>query len=237
MNDGKRELIKRIYLALQTGEIVKSDMLLPERELAEFFQVRRSYLREALIALEALGIIDIKERQGMFFGGRGTKNVLDSLNLLVAWPMDSIAQVFELRTVIEGPTAAFAAQRRDERNLASLREALDMLKRLWKEKNPEIGRLGIQYNALLHTAIVGAAHNPVLLRVYEGMSKLYTESIVAIGAQEREKLPYEQWPEEVFEEHYRIVEAIRKKDADEAQAQAILHLKKSKERIESFVKK
>lgn len=237
MNDGKRELIQRIYLALQAGEIVKNDMLFPERELAEFFQVRRSYLREALIALEALGVIDIRERQGMFLGGKGTQNVLDSLNLLVSWPTDSIAQVFELRTVIEGPTAAFAALRRDERNLAAIQGALDMLQRLWQEKNPEIGRLGIQYNALLHTAIVGAAHNPVLLRVYEGMSKLYSESIVAIGAQEREKLPYEQWPEDVFDEHRKIVEAIKKGDPEEAQAQAVLHLKKSKERIEGFVKK
>jgi GntR family transcriptional repressor for pyruvate dehydrogenase complex len=235
MNDAKRDLIKRVYIALQAGEITKNDMLLPERELAEYFQVKRSYLREVLIALEALGVIDIRERQGMFLGGKGTQNVLDSLNLLNVWPGDAIAQVFELRTMIEGPTAAFAALRRNERNIAKIQNALDQLASLRERKHPQIGTLGVQYNAILHTAIVEAAHNPVLLRVYEGTSRLYTEGIISVGSSEREKLPYEKWPEQVFQEHFDIVQAIRRGDPEEARARAILHLENSRNRIQSGI--
>lgn len=235
MNDVKRELIKEIYTALQAGDITKNGMLLPERELAEYFQVKRSFMREALIALEALGIIDIRERQGMFVGGKGTRNVLDSLNLLTVWPSDAIAQVFELRTMIEGPTAAFAALRRNERNLAKIQGALEQLYSLRENNHPEIGSLGVQYNAILHTAIVEAAHNPVLLRVYEGTSRLYTEGIVSVGNREREKLPYEKWPDQVYSEHRNIVNAIRKGDPEEAQAMAVRHLENSRNRIQSVI--
>lgn len=235
MNDAKRELIRRIYVALQGGEITKNDKLLPERDLAQHFQVKRSFLREALIALEALGVIDIRERQGMFLGGKGTQNVLDSLNLLNVWPLDAISQVFELRTMIEGPTAAAAALRRNERNMARIQGALDQLAALREENHPDIGTLGVQYNAVLHTSIVEAAHNPVLLRVYEGTSRLYTEGIVSVGTQEREKLPYEKWPEQVFSEHQSIVEAIREGDPDKARSMAVMHLENSRNRIQSLI--
>lgn len=235
MNDAKKELIRKMYIALQAGEITKNGMLLPERDLAEYFQVKRSFMREALIALEALGVIDIRERQGMFVGGKGTQNVLDSLNLLNVWPSDAIAQVFELRTMIEGPTAAFAALRRNERNMTKIQGALDQLFALRETRHPEIGSLGVRYNAILHTAVVEAAHNPVLLRVYEGTSRLYTEGIVSVGAREREKLPYEKWPDQVFSEHKKIVDAIRRGDPDEARAMAVVHLENSRNRIQGIM--
>jgi len=235
MNEGKRQLIQKIYLALQAGENTKGDMLLPERDLDEHFHVKRSYLREALIALEALGVIDIRERQGMFVGGEGTNSILDSLNLLTAWPVDSIAQIFELRVMIESPTAAFAALRRTDRDMEQIRGALDYLENLWRTRHPDIGVLGARYNAILHSFIVKAAHNAVLLRVYEGLSKLYTDTIASVGNQGREKLPYEKWPDTVLSEHRDLVEAIERQNPEAARAASIRHLEKSRDRIQTLI--
>ncbi len=237
MNSAKKELIKKIYMAIQTGEIVSGNILLPERDLAEYFQVKRSFLRECLIALEALGVIDIRERQGMFVGGEGTENVLDSLNLLTVWPADAITQIFELRTIIEEPTAAFAALRRTDKDIEQMRGAIDVLADLKKTHSPEIGSLGAKYNTILHSAIVKAAHNPVLLRVYEGTTKLYTEAIYSMRGEHQAQLPYERWPDEVFGEHKALVDAIEQGDPERARRMAIVHLENSRDRIKSILPK
>lgn len=235
MNEAKRELIKKLYNSIQQGDIVNNGALLSERELADYFNVKRSFMREALLALEAVGVIDIRERQGMFIGGKGTHNILDSLNLLNVGPNDAVAQVFELRTMIEGPTAAFAAIRRSERDLVKIKEALGKLKELRENNDPEIGSLGVRFNAILHTAIVEAAHNPVLLRIYEGTSRLYTEGIMSLESRERNKLPYEMWPNAIFCEHQAITDAIIKKDPEAARNSAVIHLENSKNRIQGII--
>lgn len=235
MNDAKRELIKKLYNAIQQGDISNNGILLPERELAGRFNVKRSFMREALLALEAVGVIDIRERQGMFVGGKGTQNILESLNLLNIWPSDAVAQVFELRTMIEGPTAAFAAIRRNDRDIVEIRKILSKLRELREGNHPEIGALGMRLNALLHTAIVEAAHNTILIRIYEGTSRLYTEGIMALENLERNNLPYEIWPEAIFHEHQAIVDAIIKGDPEGAQSSAVDHLENSKNRIQGII--
>jgi len=235
MNEAKRELIRNLYNAIQQGDITKNGVLLTERELAERFNVKRSFMREALLALEAVGVIDIRERQGMFVGGKGTHNILDSLNLLNIWPNDAIAQVFELRTMIEGPTAAFAAIRRNDRDLVKIREALSKLHELRENNHPEIGTMGIRLNAILHTAIVEAAHNAILLRIYEGTSRLYTEGIMTLETLERNSLPYEMWPTAIFREHQAIVDAIINGNPEAAQSSAVAHLENSKNRIQGII--
>ena len=237
MNDRKRDMIEKVYRAIQSEEITRNGMLLPERELAERFRVTRSYMRDVLISLETLGVIDIRERQGIFVGGKGTHRLLDSLNLLSVWPVDAITQVFELRTMIEGPTASFAAQRRDERDIAAMRRVMDHLAELRERKAPDMGIQGVRYNAILHTAIVQAAHNQVLIRIYEGTSRIYTEGITSIGHDGREQLPYEKWPDQVFEEHHNLVEAIRESEPERARDAAVLHLENSRDRIQGLFRR
>ena len=65
MNEQRKSLVKKIYQALKNGEISRGNQLMTERELAEKFGVKRSPLREALIVLETMGVIDIRGRQGI----------------------------------------------------------------------------------------------------------------------------------------------------------------------------
>ena len=66
MNQQRQALIKDLYESIENRSIIRGQQLLTERELCDIFHVKRSLLREALVALEALGVIDIRERQGMF---------------------------------------------------------------------------------------------------------------------------------------------------------------------------
>ena len=99
-------MIKELYGAIERGDIVRGQQLLTEGELCEQFNVRRSLLREALVALETLGVIDIRERQGMFLMNRPTKMLSDSLDFLSDYSPSLLHdKSIETRMIIE-PKAA-----------------------------------------------------------------------------------------------------------------------------------
>ena len=66
MNEKRRLVIEKLLEKIHSGEIVVGDKLLPERQLAEAVGETRPVMREGLIALDAMGVIDIRDRQGIF---------------------------------------------------------------------------------------------------------------------------------------------------------------------------
>jgi GntR family transcriptional repressor for pyruvate dehydrogenase complex len=56
-----------------------------------------------------------------------------------------------------------------------------------------------------------------------------------VGHQEREKLPYEKWPDTVLSEHRDLVEAIERQNPEAARAASIRHLEKSRDRIQTLI--
>lgn len=237
MNEQRRELTKTIYNALKNGEISRGNQLLPERELAIKFNVKRSSLREALIALEALGVIDIRERQGIFIGEGGLENMTQGLDLLsYSSPVDILSQLFEVRSMIETSAAELAAQRRTERDISLLRNELEFFQQLNSSDHPEKSSLGAQHNTILHTLIIGAAHNTVLQRIYEGISKLSQSAFTALGNSSLDFHPYSRWPGILFKEHEELVEAIIQADAPRARSAILLHLENSRTRNQNAIR-
>lgn len=244
MNEQRKELIKNVYNALKNGEISNGNKLFPERELAEKFQVKRATLREALISLEALGIIEIRERQGIFIGGEGLESITKGMNIQSSSsPVDLLAQVYEVRTMLEPSAAEVAAARRNDRDISLLREEIEFFRFLEETNHSEKGSLGSQHNMILHSLIINATHNNLLQRIYEGLSTLSQNTIVAMGVNSRDFHPYAKWPQILLKEHEDIVKSIIEGNPAQSRAMTILHLKNSRTRnlyakrqAESFLK-
>ena len=59
------EIVRQVKQLIAEGRFKSGDRLPPERELAEKFVVSRTSVREALRALESLGLIDIRPGEGI----------------------------------------------------------------------------------------------------------------------------------------------------------------------------
>ena len=66
MNEKRKQVIEKLLEKIKSGDIVSNNKLLPERQLAEVLGETRPVLREGLIALDAMGVVDIRDRQGIF---------------------------------------------------------------------------------------------------------------------------------------------------------------------------
>lgn len=111
MNEQWQVLIQDIYTENNRSTIVKDEKLFTERELCEYFHVNRSLLREALVALETLGVIDIRERRGSFLENEPTKMLSDSLDFMNEYSLTLLHdQSIEARMIIEPKSARMATQ-------------------------------------------------------------------------------------------------------------------------------
>lgn len=232
MNKQRQELIHTIYIALKRGEITRGNRLLSERELVEKLNIKRSLLREALIALDTLGVIEIRERQGMFVSTGGAKALASGLEFLASThsPVELITQAFEVRLMIETKAAALAAERRTEHACCLLKTERDLFVRLMKEDHPSKASLGFQHNTILHHTIMGAANNQVLLETFRGVSAVTQNAFSLLGSSNFNFHPYALWFDTLAQEHIDIVDAVIDGDAQKSYEAMERHLLNSVDR-------
>ena len=233
MNESRRLLVEKIYNAVRDGSLVRDGKLPTERELASIMETSRTSMREALIVLETLGIIEVRGKQGLYEKKVDVAGLNSSLDLYASWPADVIPQVFTVRIMLESPAAGLAARSRTEGDLAKLEECLVHFERIFSENSEESGREGARWNDIFHRTVVAASHNDILIRMHEGLSGIIERAMNALN-RNRLTTPRDQWPERITGEHAVIVSAIRLRDEEAARERMRKHLEISAANMEKL---
>jgi GntR family transcriptional repressor for pyruvate dehydrogenase complex len=229
----RRELAVCIYNQIKENMLGHDNKLPSERELARLFNVTRPLVREVLAILEAFGIIEVKDRQGIFIKEKSWNEITLPLSFLTDWPLDILPQVFEARMILEPKAAAIAAKRRTKSDIEKLNEILVEMERFFREDVSERALLGERWNTIFHASVVAATKNDVLCRIHEGIIHLYERNATSFP-KENVPMPFEKWPKEIWAEHSSIVNAIVEGDGREAEICAYRHIIATQERIYRF---
>src|SRR5207249_3451443 len=115
-----RQIADQIRGLIRNGEFPAGSRLPPERDLARQLGVSRPSVREALIALEVEGMVEVRIGSGIYVLGGGAAPA-------VAHHMDAAAGPFELlraRHLIESECAALAAKSAKRNHVQAIEEAL-----------------------------------------------------------------------------------------------------------------
>jgi GntR family transcriptional repressor for pyruvate dehydrogenase complex len=149
------EVVSQILKLVDGGQIGPGDRLPPERFLAEQLQVSRSSVREAMTALEVLGVVEIRAGQGIFVGQAQSNHLIEAVSSLT--DEQGPLEILEARLLLEPGAAELAAKRASPSDLQMLQAQLELMKEqldkgmdAWK---PDWG---------FHQAIARAAQNPVV---------------------------------------------------------------------------
>ncbi|MCL4737969.1 MAG: FadR family transcriptional regulator [Burkholderiaceae bacterium] len=161
--DAGASLIRRLIGFLRERTYEPGERLPSERVLAERFGVTRSQIREALVVLRALRLIERKGRSGVHVASDSERASVDAtvmkVDLGVALDEDEINSLNEFRDVIESQALVMACKRRRPEDIdrmdACMRECRERLAR---------GDSIAQPSADFHLAVVAAAGNQFLLR-------------------------------------------------------------------------
>jgi GntR family transcriptional repressor for pyruvate dehydrogenase complex len=195
-----QEIVRQVKQMIGEGRLKSGDQLPPERDLAGQFVVSRTSVREALRALESLGLVEIRPGEGTFVREISVEALIEPLALAMASQREAIGELFEARRLIEPVIAALAAQR------ATPDELQDM-ERILNEQAREIaaGRTGLSQDAQFHAAIAAAARNQAITRVVHAIMDLLTQS-------REESLNTPGRPQRSHQDHRRVLDAIRRRD-------------------------
>ncbi|PYM71756.1 MAG: GntR family transcriptional regulator [Candidatus Rokuibacteriota bacterium] len=206
------EIVRQVKQLIAEGRLKTGDRLPPERELAEKFVVSRTSVREALRALESLGLIEIRAGEGTFVRQVSVDALVGPLALMMTSQREAIGELFEARRVLEPAIAALAASR------ATPDEVQDM-ERILESQAREVaaGRTGIAEDAAFHTAIGAAAHNRAITRIVHAIMDLLTQS-------REESLNTPGRPTRSHQDHRRILQAIAKRNPSAARQAMADHL-------------
>jgi len=221
MEKKRAELVSGLTAMIRERGRFPEGRLPPERELAASLGVSRNLLREAMITMEVMGLLDIRERQGAFIVEPRADDFAASLKYLSMWPDDILTHLMEMRLVIEVPAAGLAAARRTDEEMARIKECMRRLEGPEDGGAAEAAEAAAAWDAQLHTLVLRSAHNPVLDRVYEGLSATMEKYVVI---SRRKLLALDSWPAKILGEHRRLVAAIEAKDAESAREALREHL-------------
>jgi DNA-binding FadR family transcriptional regulator len=200
----------QIAQSIERGEYAPGAKLPAERDLALQLRVSRPTVREALIALEISGIVEVRVGSGAYVRRRDTA---------LAPRRDTGASAFELiaaRKLIEPQVAGAAAQTITKAELAGLRETLDLIE---THTSDHVEKLEV--DRLFHVGIAEATHNAVLVEVVEHLWKGMFEPIFA-KLSERTRLAFKQYM--TLADHRAIYGCIERRDAAAAHASMLAHL-------------
>ncbi|WP_420035639.1 FadR/GntR family transcriptional regulator [Streptomyces sp. cg28] len=140
-----------------------------ETTLAKDLGVGRSTIREALRALAGAGMVRPRQGAGVFV--TATRPVEDFPARL---RRAAVADVYEVRTLLEVQAARLAAGRRTDDDIAAMRAALDA--RRAAAGGP--GDAFIDADIALHATVVAAAHNPVLADLFAEFAPALRQGLI-----------------------------------------------------------
>ncbi len=151
------EVTRRLLDYFTSGEIEPGTRLPPERRLATSMGVGRSAIREALAALEILGVVSVRPGSGTYLRGAISELLPQTLSWGMLLGEPKTRELVGVRHGLEVQVARAAAARITEEELAGLAEALAAM-----ESHRDSYAEFVAADMAFHQLVAEAAHNTLL---------------------------------------------------------------------------
>jgi DNA-binding GntR family transcriptional regulator len=192
---------ERIKQAILSGELEPGQQLV-EAHIAEWCEVSRTPVREALTRLQQDGLV-----------GRGDRGLV----VRESSP-DEILDLYETRIVLEATAARFAADRRTDHDLRQLRRVLSKMAEVDTDKADEMAAV----NAEFHQLVWRASHNGPLVDLLERLT-------MHLGRYPATTLAYPGRWDSANAEHAELLEALEARDSETAARIATEHFTEARD--------
>jgi GntR family transcriptional repressor for pyruvate dehydrogenase complex len=206
-----------------SGAIAPGTRLPPERQLAARLEVGRSAVREALAALEILGVVDVRPGSGTYLRGSASELLPQTLRWGVLLGERSTLELLELRSGLEIYVARLAAERLTEKQLAGLGRYVAQM----RESMGDL-KAFVKADLAFHHDLATSVDNTVLLdllQVVRSLLRVWVDRAVHDEGHARDAL----------EEHDAVYRALVARDGDAAASAMAAHMATASARLSGQV--
>lgn len=213
------QVARRLMDLFTGGSLEPGTRLPPERQLATTLNVGRSAVREALAALEILGIVDVRAGSGTYLRGTASDLLPQTLRWGLLIGQKNTDEMLELRSGLEIYVARLAAGRASADQRAALAASVARM----RETTAELTAFA-RADAEFHETLAAAAGNDTLvdlLHVVRSLLQVYADRAVHDAAA----------AELAIEEHAAVRAAVDAGDADLAASAMAAHMATASRRL------
>jgi DNA-binding FadR family transcriptional regulator len=204
----------QLEAAIERGDYQPGDRLPSERELVDLLGVSRVSVREAIRALEAVGLLEVRHGSGCYVASRPSEEYATSFSRWISVHGEEVLELLKVRGALDELAAEMAARDADAPWPATLRE----LNASFRATDPEeIGVLASR-DIAFHEAIGDASASPLLATLLRRLHTTFAESRQAMLH------PAGRAAESALE-HDAIIAAIERRDPAGARAATAAHLR------------
>lgn len=211
------EIKDQLQQMIMDGKLKVGDKLPSTKEMSESFGVGRSTTREALSALKAMGLIEIRQGGGCRVIRNSPSDItlpeLDSLRM----NREILLELLEARQSLEVSNASVAALKRTNEDLTEFKLLIVQMER-------SVGQdvEGERTDLLFHLTLAKATHNSIMLRLFESIANQLETAIREV--RRVELYANQQVAQRLYMEHSAIYEAVLKQDSELAGLRMKQHL-------------
>lgn len=208
-------VFEQIKHMIVNGTLKRGDKLPSERELVEQLQVSRTSIREALRALQIIGLIECRHGEGNFIREKFENSLFEPLSIMFMLHESTPKDIIEVRMIIELEAVAAAANKITDEELASLA----ILVKNFKDSQSEDEN--VEIDKKFHYEIARASGNFLLFNILNVISELIDSFI---DDARRKIIINEKNIELLAKQHEDIYEALQRRNPQEAIAAMKRHL-------------
>jgi GntR family transcriptional repressor for pyruvate dehydrogenase complex len=213
-----RQIADQITALIENGEYGRGERLPPERDLARQLGVSRPSVREALIALEVEGYVEVRVGSGVYVSGARANPAQEAL------PADSGPfELIRARWLIEAECAALAAKSATRAQVRGMEEALDQM-----DQEARRGEVPLASDRLFHLRIAEASGNSALALV---VKTLWDQRTGPLFLRLEHHFDTPALWSVALREHREIIAAIARHDATAARAAMRRHMNQAAKRF------
>jgi len=212
-----QQIADQIRALIKDGGFAVGSRLPPERDLAQQLGVSRPSVREALIALEIDGSVEVRMGAGVYVCAASEHSAQSTTSM-----GESPLELMQARSALEGSVVALACGLSTPEGIATVSKALEEMRAAIEEK-----RSPLKEDRAFHLAIAAMTGNSVMERL---VRELFDERHSPIASQLRVRSESSETWLEALREHEAILRALESRDVIAAQTTMRSHLQASQDR-------
>ena len=218
-------IIEQIITLIKEKKLKDGEKLFSERKLAERFEVSRVTVREALKRLEQIGLIVSQARGGFKIRRPSADSLIEPLMGIITFSEEDNKNIIEVRRILEVNSIPLICKSISSKNIEEIYTIIENM-----EKNINDYDLFSDYDYFFHLKLAQTTNNPVLFGLLTSIRKILREEI-------KELAKFENNRKNTLKLHKLIIEAIEKKEVEEAKKFTNLHFDNVEDAIRKRKKK
>ncbi len=212
----REEVYEQIKELIKNGELKPGDKLPSERELAEIMNVSRSSVREAILKLECMGIVEQRHGEGTYVRSLTSEPLYCVFEEFIK-RKETLVDLMEIRMVLETWSASKAAELATDNEIKEMEMCLRKMERSPRNR----ARSDQDLNLRFHLLIAAASRNKMLVHVMQ----TFSEWIKQVTLELKYKVDYGfNVRRDLTDQHYKILDAIKGRNSELAATRMREHI-------------